>query len=89
MAGKDDHVDVHRLHIDRHDARGLRGIDHKRHPRFAADCTDLCHRLDCTDHVGTVIDHDQARTLVNGLFYVAGIHVAVFIEWHTIHGDFT
>jgi len=51
VTGETDHVDVHRSHIDWHQARGLGGVDGKENPPLPTHTADLRHRLDRSDDV--------------------------------------
>ena len=65
MAGHGEHVNIHRVHVDGHVARGLHRVSVKQNARFMADLADLRDGLDGADFVVGEHDGDKTRVLAD------------------------
>jgi hypothetical protein len=87
VARERQHVDVHRLDVDRNPPGGLRGVDQERHALLAAAGADLRHRLDGADDVRRVRDSHEFRVVAKERADVVGIDEALAVERDVIHLD--
>ena len=87
VARERQHVDVHRLDVDRHPPGGLRGVDQERHALLAAAGADVRHRLDGADDVRRVRDRHELRVVAKERADVVGIDEPLPVECHVIDLD--
>ena len=79
VAGKGEQVDVHRLHVDRHDAGRLGGIHQEEQVALAGDVADLGDRLHGAEDVAGVGQGDEPRLRRDGLADGVGIDGAAAV----------
>ena len=73
-------VDMHRLHVDRHHAGGLRRVYDKPDVGRVANLADLRHRLNRPEDVRAVVDHHQFRILLDRLLDIVRVDKPVVIK---------
>src|SRR5205814_9987888 len=81
VSGKCKYVDIHLLHVDRNDTRGLRGINDESEVVLATNGTDLTYRLDRPDHVRAMIDNHDLRVRLNRFAYGVWFDKPCAVEW--------
>jgi hypothetical protein len=73
MAGERDDIQELLVDINRDLACRLRCVNGKRNAGLAAVAADLPNRLNCADHIGCMVDNDQAGVRPEPLADLIGI----------------